>query len=161
LSKIGKPLVAVLSSMAMAAGLLLVMAAPASATYGQGAQYQVELSVNIPGRDGGGVWLWIGLNKDGSADWAGSDCGHGGKGAASDVGDGSWHYLDPATKDTIVIDNVPLNGLLGFPSTITVPATRGHYTGTDEAFMTLPSFIPSGIGSSQLQVAVVPPNNTP
>jgi hypothetical protein len=147
-TKFVRRLVAVAASALMGGAMIAMTAAPASAEYGKGAQFQVELSVNIPGPQGGGVWLWFGLNKDGSADWAGSDCGHGGKGAASDVGDGSWHYLDPATKDTIVIDNVPLNGLLGFPSTITVPATRGHYTGTDEAFMTLPSFIPSGIGST-------------
>jgi hypothetical protein len=62
---------------------------------------------------------------------------------------------------------VPLNGLPNalpptgpYLTTITVPAARGHYTGTDTTFLTLPSFIvPPNIGFSQLQVATVPPNN--
>lgn len=58
-----------------------------------------------------------------------------------------------------MISGVVLNGLpgpvgtLGFPTTVTVPAAYGHYTGKLETFIMLPSFIPSGIGSSQLQVA--------
>jgi hypothetical protein len=34
----------------------------------QGAIYQIELSVNTPGRDGGGVWLWIALYPDFTGD---------------------------------------------------------------------------------------------
>ncbi len=53
----------------------------------------------------------------------------------------------------LVIGNVILNGLDGFPSTVTTPDRTGHYTGTDETFETLPGFIPAGIGFSELQVA--------
>ncbi len=53
----------------------------------------------------------------------------------------------------VVISGVVLNGLGGFPATVTVPAAFGHYTGTIGSFITLPPFIPPGIGSSQLQVA--------
>ena len=52
-----------------------------------------------------------------------------------------------------MISDVVLNGLGGFPATVTVPAAFGHYTGTIGSFITLPPFIPPTIGRSQLQVA--------
>jgi hypothetical protein len=70
------------------AGLLgfstLTAAAPAFADYGKTAVYQVELSANISGQHGGGVWLWLELSNDGSVDYTGSDCGHGGQGYSSE-----------------------------------------------------------------------------
>jgi hypothetical protein len=119
--------------------------------YGPGAVYQVELSANIGSPQGGGVWLWIGLYPNWEGDYSGSDCGHG-EGAASDKGDVTWHYAGP-NNSWIVIDGVVLNGLAGFQTTITVPATYGHYTGTAGTYLTLPPFIPSFAGFSQLQVA--------
>ena len=133
----------------LASGATLAAASPAWADYGQGAVYQVELSANASGPQGGGLWLWFGLNSDGTGDYQGSDCGHGGLGAAHDGGDVTWHV----SGDQVVINGVVLNGLGGFPATVTVPAAFGHYTGTIGSFITLPPFIPPGIGSSQLQVA--------
>lgn len=52
-----------------------------------------------------------------------------------------------------MISGIVLNGLGGFPATVTVPAAYGHYTGTVGSFITLPPFIPPTIGNSQLQVA--------
>ena len=134
----------------------LVAAAAAGATsataladYGSGAQYQIELSANISGKSGGGVWLWISLNRDGTGDYSGADCGHGGAGAASDKGGVTWTM----SGGSVVISGIALNGLGGFPTTVTVPAAYGHYTGTVGTFLTLPSFIPSFVGTSQLQVA--------
>ena len=120
--------------------------------YGGGAIYQIELSANIPSPQGGGVWLWIGLHADGSADYSGSDCGHGGEGAASDKGDATWHYTG-TNNSSIVINGVTLVGLGGFPTTVTVPSQYGHYTGTLGTYLTLPNFIPGFLGFSQLQVA--------
>jgi hypothetical protein len=120
--------------------------------YEGGSIYQVELSANISGTQGGGLWLWIGLHPDGSGDYSGADCGHGGAGAASDKGDVTWH-LTGNNNESIEIDGVILVGLGGFPTTITVPSTYGHYTGTIGTFLTLPGFIPPFIGTSQLQVA--------
>src|ERR1043166_6762475 len=120
--------------------------------YEAGSIYQVELSANISGTQGGGLWLWIGLHPDGTGDYSGADCGHGGAGAASDKGDATWHYTG-LNDASIEIDGVVLVGLGGFVSTITVPSTYGHYTGTIGSFITLPGFIPPGIGFSQLQVA--------
>jgi len=54
---------------------------------------------------------------------------------------------------SVVISGIALNGLGGFPTTVTVPAAYGHYTGTVGTFLTVPSFIPSFVGNSQLQVA--------
>lgn len=138
-------LVAFVLAAAAAGGI----SATALADYGSGAQYQVELSANISGQSGGGVWLWISLNSDGTGDYSGADCGHGGAGAASDKGDVTW----TTSGGSVVISGVVLNGLGGFPTTITVPTAYGHYTGTVGTFLTVPSFIPAFVGKSQLQVA--------
>jgi hypothetical protein len=117
--------------------------------YDGGQIYNIELSANIPGVQGGGVWLWIALYSNGTGDYSGADCGHGGAGAAHDSGNVTWHY-DGAN---IVINGVVLNGLDGFVATLTVPSKTGHYKGTLGAFITLPGFIPGDIGFSQLTVA--------
>ena len=143
---------------AVAAACAAAFTATASADYGPHAYRQVELSANAPGRNGGGIWLWIELSPDHSADYAGSDCGHGGAGAASDKGDAAWTQVG----DWIVITGVVLNGLPTNPpfdfspwhTTITVPAMTGHYSATGVgAYLTLPSFIPADEGFTQLQVA--------
>ena len=110
---------------------------------------QIELSANVSGPQGGGVWLWIELDSSHSGDYRGSDCGHGGAGASSDRGDVWWEQVG----SNIVIHNVILNGLGGFNATVTVPWNTGHYTGTIGSFITLPPFIPPFVGTSQLQVA--------
>jgi hypothetical protein len=164
--KMKRKLVFLVLVVAAALVVSAISATSASADYGKGAIYQIELSVNTPGRDGGGVWLWIALKPDFTGDYAGSDCGHGGAGTASDKGDVTWHY----SGDFVVIDGVALNALpvAVFPvfipppymTTITVPRAYGHYTGDDHAFMTFPAFIPVG-GFSQLQVAGGQPGTSP
>ncbi|HZD71029.1 MAG TPA: hypothetical protein VFA45_19660 [Actinomycetes bacterium] len=133
---------------ALAGALLLTADGAASADYGPGASYQIELSANVGGPQGGGFWLWIALYPDGTGDYAGSDCGHG-LGAVPDQGDVTWSSAD----DSVVINGVVLNGLDGFRTTITVPRDDGHYAGTVGSFLTLPDFIPPDVGTSQLQVA--------
>src|SRR6266705_2885249 len=99
--------------------------------------------------NGGGQWLWFALYPNGDADYAGSDClsALGSFNDSSKIsGDAHWHY----DGGSIVIEGIVLNGfkflsnLLWCPSscdpsqvyfcyastTITVPATYGHYTGT-------------------------------
>jgi hypothetical protein len=142
---------AAVAALSLAGAALVTGPTAALADYGNTAIRQVELSDNIAGQQGGGVWLWLELSSDHSVDYSGSDCGHGGEGAASDKGSATWKFVNNNTK--IEIDGVVLNGLGGFVTTITVPATPGHYTGTDKTFLTLPSFIPAGIGNAQLQVA--------
>jgi hypothetical protein len=142
---------------AVAAACAAAFSAAASADYGPGAYRQIELSANAGGPQGGGVWLWIALYPDHTADYAGSDCGHG-LGGFSDKGDATWQQ----TGDTIVISGVVLNGLPTNPpvdfspwhTTITVPAKTGHYSASGVgAYLTLPSFIPADEGFTQLQVA--------
>ncbi len=139
-----------------ASGAVLLTAGSAFADYGQGATYQVEISANIPGVQGGGVWLWLELSPttsptSGTGDYQGSDCGHGANhGAAHDSGAVSWSE----SGGTVTITGVTLNGLGGFLTTITIPADYGHYAlpGVG-AVMTLPPFIPPSVGFTQLQVA--------
>lgn len=71
------------------------------------------------------------------------------KGATPDSGDVTW----TDTGGTLTITGVALNGLGGFPTTITVPDTNGHYTGTIGRYLTLLGFIPPFVGNTQLQVA--------
>jgi len=139
----------VLFLIAVATAMVAIPVASASADYGKGAERQIELSANLGGRDGGGVWLWIELNSKGKGDYAGSDCGHGGLGAAADKGDVEWKEVG----GELVITGIVLNGLEGFHTTVTVPSNVGHYTGSLGSFVTLPAFIPSSLGNSQLQVA--------
>ncbi len=144
-----RPVTAAVSAALLAGGLLAAATGSVAASgYGQGAVYQIELSANAAGPQGGGVWLWIDLNADGTANYSGSDCGHG-LGAVADKGDTTWW----ASGGSIHIPSVILNGLGGYPATVTVPSTYGHYAGTIGSFITLPPFIPPFIGSSQLQVA--------
>src|SRR5574338_539552 len=124
--------------------------APTFNSYGPGAVYQIELSANASGPTGGGLWLWVGLYPNWTGDYSGSDCGHGGEGAASDKGDVTWHYAG-TNNDSLVINGGILNGLGSFPTTIEVPSKVGHYTGTIGTYLTLPGFIPPFIGNSQLQ----------
>jgi hypothetical protein len=89
------------------------------------------------------------LSTDGTVDYQGSDCAHAGTGAAHDAGDTTWS----TSGSQLLIPNVILNGLGGFPATVTAPASLGHYTGTIGSFITLPPFIAPSLGNSQLQVA--------
>jgi hypothetical protein len=126
MSKTGlRPAIAAAAAPALAGAGTLATASPAWADYGQGGAYQAELSANIGGPYGGGVWLWVELNRDGTGDYQGSDCGHGGQGAASDSGSVTWS----GSGGKVEISGIVLNGLGGFPATITLPATYGHYTG--------------------------------
>ena len=127
--------------------LSLVAAGPAAADYGPGAVYQVEISANLAGPAGGGVWLWIELNANGGGDYRGSDCGHG-EGAARDAGDVTW----TVSNGMLVISGVTLTGLGGLPVTITVPATYGHYNYQSNPFIAIFG-VPFPGGFAQVQVA--------
>jgi hypothetical protein len=89
----------------------------------------------------GGVWLWIELNRDGTGDYHGSDCGLGGQGSAPDSGSVTWSGSGAKAE----IRGIVLNGLGGLPATVTLPATYGHYAGTFGSFITLLLFIPPTI----------------
>jgi hypothetical protein len=145
---------------ALAAGLLAALAGGASADYGPGALYQVEITANESGPTGGGIWLWIelspsgGSTTSGTGDYAGSDCGHG-MGAASDRGDVTWS----SSGGTLTITGVELNGfgpLSPVPVTITVPSTYGHYSYPTNALTTIFAGLPFFVTGGRAQVQVAP-----
>jgi hypothetical protein len=124
---------------------------------GGDALYQVEISGNVPGPQGGGSWFWLELDRDGGGIYAGSDCAHGGGGGASaDRGALTWEQQG----SQLVIHSVVSAGLPPFAyEPILVPATYGHYVETfAQVFPTLTAFLTSmgadvSNGSVQVQVA--------
>jgi opacity protein-like surface antigen len=145
---------------AAAAAAVAVAAAPAAADYGRGALYQVEITANEGGPNGGGIWLWIeltpttGSSTSGTGDYAGSDCGHG-HGAAPDRGDVTWS----ASNGTLTITGVVLNGFgpLGpVPVTISVPSVYGHYAYPTNAFTSIFAGLPPFLTGGKAQVQVAP-----
>src|SRR5207237_4826341 len=150
-------LVVLLATGALAATFVAALATPASADYGPGAMYQVEITVNEPGPAGGGIWLWVeltptaGSTTSGTGDYAGSDCGHG-HGAASDKGDVTWSSVG----GWLTISGVQLHGFgpTPVPVTIRVPSAYGHYPYPSNAFGAifsgLPSFVSGGKAQAQL-----------
>src|SRR5258708_6151712 len=133
------------------AGPAALAAAPnAFADYGPGAQSQIEISDNSPGGvPGNGAWLWIGLNANGTGDYAGAICIHTGPagldGAESDTGNVTWSD----TGGTLTIIGISLIHHT-VPVTITVPDSYGHYTEPSTSVMT-PNLITGG--TAQVQVA--------
>jgi hypothetical protein len=159
MKRLPRMLVALVATGALAAAMFAATAGTASADYGPGALYQVEITANEGGHDGGGIWLWIALypsvgsTTSGTGDYAGSDCGHG-HGAARDLGDVTWS----SAGGTLTISGVVLNGFgpVGpVPVTIAVPSTYGHYAYPTNAFSSIFSGLPPFVtgGSAQVQVA--------
>jgi hypothetical protein len=81
----------------------------------------------------GGVWLWIEINADGTADVAGSKCGHNvggpGGGATAIRGDFDWiSTFIPPSPQLLVTD--PTNTYYVFPALHLppIPVTQGHYS---------------------------------
>lgn len=153
-------LVVFLATSALAAGMIAAVAAPASADYGPGAMYQVEITANEGGPAGGGIWLWIELTPtagsatSGTGDYTGSDCGHG-HGSAPDRGDVTWS----SSNGTLTISGVVLNGFgpLGpVPVTISVPSSYGHYAYPANAFSAIFSGLPPFITGGKAQVQIAP-----
>jgi hypothetical protein len=142
---------------ALAVGLLAATAGAASADYGPGALYQVEITANESGPAGGGIWLWIeltpsaGTTSSGTGDYRGSDCGHG-FGAARNYGDVTWS----SSNGWLTITGVALNGLGGIPVTITVPSTYGHYSYATNAFASIFTGLPPFITGGRAQVQIAP-----
>ena len=81
-------LISALAVAGVAIGAVLFMATPALAAttsgsgYSAGAQYQVELSSNVPGE---GFWIWAELGANGSGNYQETDCLHLGGGHATDA----------------------------------------------------------------------------
>jgi hypothetical protein len=93
-------IVAALAMAAMLAAVGNAAAAPRTPPGGDAA-YQVEISANVGGPNGGGSWYWLELDKDGGGIYAGSDCAHG-VGASGARGALSWEQLG----DQLIIHGV-------------------------------------------------------
>jgi hypothetical protein len=137
---------------ALIAGLMAVASmgfgASGVAAYGHAEQplAQIELSLNCNNPDFpgcqpppvgfgmGGVWLWIEIDANGTADVAGSVCGHdrhGNGGAASIRGEFEWSFSSTPVGGVLFLDPngyyvVDFGPVLG--STLSLPVTRGHYS---------------------------------
>ena len=158
-----RSVLALAASTAIGIATLAVSAPTASADYGPGVQYQVTISANMPGRNGGGVWLWFALTPSapgahsGTADYAGADCGHGGVGAFSDKGD-SLPWTDNGTNLVLGTAQDPISTGLG-PMIILVPDTYGHTSNVTFELLNPPPGFPPVIPlplpgwSSQVQIA--------
>ena len=137
---------------ALIAGMLVLasmgLSAGSAAAYGHADQplAQIELSLNCNNPDFpgcqpppvgfglGGVWLWIEIDANGTADVAGAVCGHvrgGGGGASSIRGEFTWTpsptpvggILFPDPNGYYVVDFGPV-----FGSSLSLPVTQGHYS---------------------------------
>ena len=159
MKKLRKLLPAVVAAASLAAVVLAFGVGPAAADYGPGAVYQVEITANEGGPNGGGIWLWIALYPTagptaGTGDYSGSDCGHG-MGAASDKGDVTW----VKSGGTLTITGVDLNGFGPFsplPVVINVPSTYGHYSYRTNAFASIFTGLPPFVQGGKAQVQVAP-----
>jgi hypothetical protein len=127
----------------------------ASADYGKGAVYQIEISANnVGGVPGDGAWIWIGLNRDGTGDYTMADCVHTGRAglnaAAHSRGDVTW---TDAGGYLTIIGVEAIGGLV--PVTIVVPDQYGHYVlNSDDVIQVPPNPILEGFGGwAQTQVA--------
>jgi hypothetical protein len=152
--------IAALAAAVVVGAAVSVLAPPlASADYGKGAVFQVEISANnVGGVPGDGAWIWIGLNSDGTGDYTMSDCihtgsllGHPGLNTATHSrGDVTW--TDDGTNLTITGVGA-IGGLV--PVTIVVPDIYGHYVlSSDSIIVVPPNPIFEGFhGTAQVQVA--------
>jgi hypothetical protein len=143
---------------ALVAVVAAAFAATASADYGRGAVYQVEITANFAGPQGGGVWLWIELDGDGTGTYQGADCGHGG-GAIHDSGDVTWHNNGDGTISITPVNLLGLEFAFGIgPTTVTVPSAYGHrsYASSDNPFLTIFDNLPGFLTGGKAQVQVAP-----
>jgi hypothetical protein len=137
---------------ALIAGLLVLASmgfgASSAAAYGHADQplAQIELSLNCNNPDFpgcqpppvgfglGGVWLWIEIDANGTADVAGAVCGHvrGEGGSASSIrGEFDWTFSPTPQGGVLFLDPngyyvVDFGPVLG--SSASLPVTQGHYS---------------------------------
>jgi hypothetical protein len=95
----------------LAIGTALLLATPAVAAttsgsgYSAGAQYQVELSTNVPGE---GFWIWAELGANGSGNYQETDCLHLGGGHATDA---AAHSAGDVLRWTVSQGTLTMNGV--------------------------------------------------
>lgn len=142
-------------------GTLAATAGTALADYGQGAAYQVEISVNPPGE---GVWFWAELSPttsatSGTGDYQETDCIHLSRFAHGQALDASAHYAGTLnwyidSSGNLVMENI---GAIGGtdPLMITVPTSAFGHSNT-VTFSDLFRAISGTFSGSQVQVQLAP-----
>jgi hypothetical protein len=83
----------------------------------------------------GGIWLWIEIDANHTADIRGSQCGHGagGSGASPIRADGVtwWWSATPEGTPAVLNPNLDPNGYYNLalgPETLSFDVTQGHYS---------------------------------
>jgi len=103
--RIWRSALALSSAGLLAAGMTAATASPAAADYGQGAQYQVEISSNPPGF---GIWIWAELGPAQTSDYEETDCIHLGGGHATDA---AAHDAGSLSSWSVTNGTVTMNGM--------------------------------------------------
>lgn len=156
-NKLSKVALALVGSGSLTAGALVATAGTAGATYGKGADYQVEISANPPGE---GFWFWSELmTMAGSpmGTYQETDCLHLGGGhttdaAAHDTGTLMWKV----TGTTLVMTGVHVIGGLE-TVTISVPLpTTGFGKASSVTFTPTTTTPPLLTGTLPAQVEIAP-----
>lgn len=127
-----------LSSACLAVGgMAATSATPALADYGQGAQYQVEISSN-PG--GFGIWIWAELGPGQTSDYQETDCIHLGGGHLNDAAAHDSGSLDgwSDSNGTLTMTGMKLIGGL-VTANISVPVGANGYGQVHSMTMTVTS----------------------
>ena len=156
--KLARVALALVGGGGLATGVVLATAGTAGATYGKGADYQVEISANPPGE---GVWFWSELmtmtgTKMGT--YQETDCLHLGGGhttdaAAHDAGTLTWSVT--STSDTLVMAGVQVIGGLE-TVTVTVPLPTSGFGKVSSVTFTPTSGLPLLTGTLPAQVEIAP-----
>lgn len=149
----GALLVLAVTSM-LGAAVFFGMASSARADYGQGAQYQVEISTNPPGF---GLWYWAELDPGGtSGDYQNTDCIHLGRGGPN----GAAHTSGSVSGWEINGNVLTMHGVqvVGGVETvdISVPVPSGGYGHSHSVTFTPVNGPPLIAGTFPAQVQLAP-----
>lgn len=139
-------LISALAVAGVAIGAVLFMATPAVAAttsgsgYSAGAQYQVELSSNVPGE---GFWIWAELGANGSGNYQETDCLHLGGGHATDA---AAHSAGDVSGWTVSGGTLTMSGvnIIGGLETvnISVPVPTSGYGSVSQMTVTFDAGVP-------------------
>jgi hypothetical protein len=147
-----------LAVLAAALAIVLATASTASADYGRGAVYQVEISANPPGS---GFWIWAELDPGmTSGDYQETDCIHSGaggpNGALHDAGSVTGWSIDTNAR-TLTMYGVKIIGNAETVNiTVPLPANGSQYGHSNSMTISYVSgipIIPFAILPAQVQLA--------
>jgi hypothetical protein len=157
LHRIRRAVLALSGAGALALGMAAAGTVPASADYGAGGQFQVEISANTPAV---GFWLWAALGPGQASDYEETDCIHLGGGPAADA---AAHDSGSLTGWSVSNGTVTLSGMkiIDGLETATVSAPIGPNGTISSMTLTITSavvpIIPVGASMTLPAAGVVAP----